>query len=63
MSTATISKTETQTRPLGYHDFAIGQFTFKRDEYFSHIGYPGGIETADWLHDIPLLAKDGWKGS
>ena len=40
MSTATIVNTETQTRPLGYQDFSIGQFSFRRDEYFANVSYP-----------------------
>src|SRR5712691_1832144 len=39
MSTATPVKTE---KDLGYQPFAIGKFSFKRDEYFAHIHYPGG---------------------
>src|SRR5262245_47477948 len=27
---------------LGYKTFQAGNFTFKRDEYFAHILYPGG---------------------
>ena len=27
---------------LGYKTFQVGNFTFKRDEYFAHILYPGG---------------------
>src|ERR1700690_1569738 len=50
MSTATIVNTETQTRPLGYRDFSIGQFKFKRDEYFANVSYPGGT------HIIPIDA-------
>ena len=46
MSTATIANTETQTRPLGYRDFSIGQFGFKRDEYFANIRYPGRHATS-----------------
>ena len=50
MSTATIVNTQTQTRPLGYQSFSIGQFKFERDEYFAHIAYPGG------RHIIPIDA-------
>jgi len=25
-----------------------------------HVIYPAGVTQADWLHDLPLLAKDGW---
>ncbi|MGE0594372.1 MAG: hydroxyquinol 1,2-dioxygenase [Vicinamibacterales bacterium] len=39
MSTA---QTAAVANALGYKDHSIGGFTFKRDEYFAHIFYPGG---------------------
>jgi len=27
---------------FGYRNFALGGFSFARDEYFAHIGWPGG---------------------
>jgi protein SCO1/2 len=28
----------------------------------AHIVYPFGVKQEDWLHDLPLLAREGWKG-
>jgi len=27
-----------------------------------HIIYPSGVSEADWLHDLPQLAKETWTG-
>ena len=34
----------------GYRDFTLGKFTFARDDYFAHIGWPQGS------HMIPVDA-------
>jgi len=26
----------------------------------AHVIYPGGINAADWVHDLPLLLKEAW---
>jgi protein SCO1 len=26
----------------------------------AHVIYPGGVNQADWVHDLPLLVKEGW---
>jgi len=26
----------------------------------AHVIYPGGVSQADWVHDLPLLAKEVW---
>ncbi len=33
---------QTQTNEFGYRAFALGGFSFARDEYFVHISWPGG---------------------
>ena len=30
---------------FGYRDFRLGDFSFRRDEYFAHIEWPGGTHT------------------
>ena len=31
---------------FGYHDFTLGDFSFRRDEYFAHLKWPGGSHIA-----------------
>jgi protein SCO1/2 len=33
---------------------------YTRDN-FSHVIYPGGVTSDDWLHDLPLLTKETWR--
>jgi len=37
------------TNAEGYHEFSLGEFTFRRDEFFVYIGWPTGnhIMSAD----------------
>lgn len=61
MSTVETAKTPATANRLGYKDFAIGKFTFRRDEYFAHIGYPGGrhiMRIDDFLR--ALMRDVGW---
>jgi protein SCO1 len=29
---------------------------------FAHVIYPGGVSKDDWVHDLPLLIRDTWRG-
>ena len=40
--TAIVDTTTSAPNSEGYRDFTLGQFTFKRDEYFAYIGWPTG---------------------
>jgi hypothetical protein len=40
--TATVDTTTSAPNSEGYREFTLGQFTFKRDEYFAYIGWPTG---------------------
>jgi Hydroquinone 1,2-dioxygenase large subunit N-terminal len=40
--TATVDTTTSAPNAQGYRDFTLGQFTFKRDEYFAYISWPTG---------------------
>ena len=44
MSTASMptAVAEGQTKALGYKTYSIGEFSFRRDESFAYIMYPGG---------------------
>jgi protein SCO1/2 len=33
------------------------------NDNLAHIVYPFGVDLDVWLHDLPLLAREGWKGS
>src|SRR5215470_11729718 len=40
--TATVDTTTSAPNSEGYREFTLGQFTFKRDEYFAYISWPTG---------------------
>ena len=47
---------------LGYKTFQAGKFTFKRDEYFAHIFYPGGrhvMPVDEFLRALPQGVQSG----
>jgi|CXWL01.1.fsa_nt_gi hypothetical protein len=46
------------TRPLGYRVCQVGRFTFSRDEYFAHIGYPGGRHVMPVEEFLRALMRD-----
>ena len=58
MSTQTIEKTESAVNASGYKSFKIGQFAFERDDYFAHIGYPGGEHIMSVDHFLRALVRD-----
>src|SRR5580698_6876396 len=63
MSTATPSMAEDTTRgkELGYQSFQAGKFHFERDEYFAHIGFPGGRHIIGVDAFLRSLMRDvGW---
>jgi len=43
---------------LGYKTFHMGKFTFKRDEYFAHIFYPGGRHVMPVDEFLRALMRD-----
>jgi plastocyanin len=34
---------------------------YSRDN-FAHVIYPGGVSKDDWVHDLPLLIRNTWRG-
>jgi hypothetical protein len=42
----------------GYCGYALGQFEFRRDEYFAHIRWPKGSHTLDVGHFLRALMRD-----
>jgi protein SCO1/2 len=53
-----------ETLPNG--DYAVDHFSLVfayTQDNVAHLGYPGGITRDDWAHDLPLLVKQGYKGS
>lgn len=53
-----------ETLPNG--DYAVNHFSLTfvyTQDNVAHLGYPGGITRDDWAHDLPLLVKQGFKGS
>src|SRR5260370_22999912 len=43
---------------FGYRSFALGGFKFERDEYFSHISWPGGSHTMSVETFLRALIRD-----
>jgi hypothetical protein len=43
---------------FGYRSFALGRFTFTRDEYFAHIQWPGGGHTMPVDKFLKALMRD-----
>src|SRR5689334_22323587 len=43
---------------FGYRDFKLGQFEFRRDEYFAHIRWPKGSHTMDIGNYLRALMRD-----
>jgi len=54
--------TATGTNPdTGYDSFQLGQFTFSRDEYFAHIGWPKGSHIIEIDRFLRAMVRDiGW---
>jgi Hydroquinone 1,2-dioxygenase large subunit N-terminal len=47
---------------LGYTAFQFGGFTFRRDEYFAHIGWPKGTRIIEIDRFLRALVRDiGWQ--
>ncbi len=42
MTAADVAVTAGGPNEVGYHDYALGEFRFSRDEYFAYIGWPTG---------------------
>ncbi len=42
MTAADVAVTAGGPNEFGYHDYALGEFRFSRDEYFAYIGWPTG---------------------
>ncbi|MBF6567874.1 MAG: hydroxyquinol 1,2-dioxygenase [Candidatus Binataceae bacterium] len=42
----------------GYKIFKLGDFTFRRDEYFAHIGWPGGVHSISVENFLRALMRD-----
>ncbi len=55
----------TTTEDLGNGDYSVSHaayvMAFTPDD-ISHIVYPSGVTVSDWVHDLTLLAKNGWQG-
>ena len=43
---------------FGYRDFTLGEFSFRRDEYFAHIEWPGGTHTVPVDKFLKALIRD-----
>ncbi len=54
--------TATGTDPdTGYDSFRLGGFTFRRDEYFAHIGWPSGSHIIEIDRFLRAMVRDiGW---
>jgi len=45
----------------GYSSFQLGSFTFRRDEYFAHVGWPKGMHTIEVDRFLRAMVRDiGW---
>ena len=42
----------------GYRGFRAGRFSFRRDEYFARIAYPGGVHTLPVDAFLRALMRD-----
>ena len=54
----------TKTGPAGgNYGVAHANFVlaYSKDN-FAHVIYPGGVSKDDWVHDLPLLSREGWSG-
>lgn len=49
---------ENQVNEQGYRSFKLGEFTFKRDEYFAHVSWPGGTHTLSVDTFLRALMRD-----
>jgi len=46
MTTAHASEVNTSgPNEFGYNEFSLGNFSFRRDEYFAHVTWPTGSHT------------------
>ena len=50
--------TQAGTNEYGYRNFSLGKFRFERDEYFAHIGWPGGAHTLPVDKFLKALVRD-----
>ncbi len=55
---ADAKQTAEAVNQLGYRSFALGGFNFERDEYFSHISWPGGSHTMSVETFLRALIRD-----
>ena len=53
-----MKETQTKTNEQGYQAFRLGKFQFERDEYFTHITWPGGSHTAPVDKFLRALMRD-----
>ena len=58
MTTATAQAAAPRSASLGYKTFEIGNFTFTRDEYFTHVHYPGGRHVMPVDEFLRALMRD-----
>jgi Hydroquinone 1,2-dioxygenase large subunit N-terminal len=55
---AETSETASGANEFGYRSFALGGFTFERDEYFAHVRWPGGSHTMPVDGFLRALMRD-----
>lgn len=59
MSAPVIETTASDPHPVyGYRSFRLGEFEFRRDEYFAHIRWPKGSHTVDIASFLRPLVRD-----
>jgi len=59
MSAPTIDVAASEPHPIyGYRSFKLGEFEFRRDEYFTHIRWPKGSHTMDVSNFLRALLRD-----
>ena len=49
-----------QANEAGYRTFKLGDYTFARDEYFTHIEWPGAQYREDWTWADTAVAGAAW---
>jgi hypothetical protein len=62
MTTQVYESVSTEPDPIyGYRSFKLGEFEFRRDEYFAHITWPKGSHTVDIGNFLrPLMRDVAW---
>jgi hypothetical protein len=62
MTTSIYESIASEPHPIfGYRDFKLGEFEFRRDEYFAHIKWPRGSHTMDIGNFLrPLMRDVAW---